>query len=174
MRELMIETNPDAIAYGLDVMQDLARVRAGSKPLVIASAGKCKTATLVAYDIAKADPTLHVQIAELVCEDGEIHWHVFVCKAGAPYANDAIELIMDTVSEAAHAESPHAASVLRERLQLRLGLLLGHSAAECVEFSASEIGRTCPCDCCGSQFTAEEVESREDREARIRRTMYHA
>lgn len=189
-RQLRVETNPAAIEAGFTYMTELAAVREGVKPLMIASEGKSPVAYKVLRDIVDADDALEVQISDFICEDGVLYEHAFVCRTGASYAREAVRLIFDTISKAVIAETPHAAGEVRRRHQLRLGLLLGHSAAECAEFSDSELGRTCPCDCCGSEFTAETVErprvpegwaeveaSRNDHDEdamRARRTQYHA
>ena len=135
-------TDPGEIAYTFDAMRDLANVRNGIKPLVIVSAGKCTMAYELASDIVDDDDALESRFACLACEDGELHEMIFICQAGAPYAGEAIELIFDAVNQAV---------ITRNQLQLRLGLLLGHSAAECLAFSRSWIGLTCPCDCCGGE-----------------------
>ncbi len=156
MRNVKIETDPNAIAYGMDLMEDLAKVRAGMKPLLIADESKCVTAFAALEDIVAADPALYVRYENLDNEDGEETRHAFVCAAGAPYADEAWELVLQSVMHICLAESPHAATVMRENLQMKLGMMLGYSAAECLEFIASETGRTCKCDCCGSQYSAEE------------------
>ena len=150
-----VELDPDAIAYGFDLMADLAKVRTGQKPLVIGSLGKCYTAGVAAYEIALDDPALDVQLAQLVCEDGEIHFHVFICAKGAPYAREAIEAIFDTIGDVCYRDAePRQARI---DLQMRLGLLLGHAAGEILDFTESEIGQTCPCDCCGGKETVQDI-----------------
>jgi hypothetical protein len=135
---------PAEVEYGMTAMEDLARVRAGQKPLVIVSMGKCEPAFFAAVDIAHDDENLTYETRTLVCEDGREWLHVFICIKGAPYAAEALDAIHDCKFGA----------ITREDLQMRLGLLLGHSAAECLEFTASEIGRTCVCDCCGGKASA--------------------
>lgn len=39
--------------------------------------------------------------------------------------------------------------ISREALQAKLGLMLGYDANDIIDFQLSEIGQTCPCDCCG-------------------------
>ena len=41
--------------------------------------------------------------------------------------------------------------ISRESLQLQLGKMLGYGICDILSFSLSEIGRTCPCDCCGGE-----------------------
>ncbi len=91
---------------------------------------------------------------DLVCEDNKLHRHLFITQAGAPYAREARDAIVDCISEAVLTEDPTRLRELRAQLQLKLGMLLGYSAGECVEFINSDLGRSCPCDCCGSVYTA--------------------
>ena len=44
-----------------------------------------------------------------------------------------------------------AGNISREALQAKLGLMLGFDANDIIDFQLSEIGRTCPCDCCGGK-----------------------
>lgn len=41
--------------------------------------------------------------------------------------------------------------ISRKRLQFDLGQMLGYTGSECMDFIESEIGQTCPCDCCGGE-----------------------
>lgn len=42
-----------------------------------------------------------------------------------------------------------AGNISRFELQARLGKMLGFGPSEILEFGESEVGMTCPCDCCG-------------------------
>ena len=148
-----IETDPRAIAYGMDLMESLAQVRVGQKPLVIGSYGKCYTACVALEDIADETPGLEKMVADLVCEDGELHRHVFVCAAGAPYAREAIDAIFGCISVAVDARDDREREEIREDLQIKLGHLLGYSAREILDFVMTDVAETCPCDCCGSPYT---------------------
>jgi hypothetical protein len=55
----------------------------------------------------------------------------------------------------------------RETIALNLGLLLGYSAKECLDFVDSSAFDDCECDCCGGPSQAA-------KDRRTRRTMYHA
>ena len=44
-----------------------------------------------------------------------------------------------------------AGNISRIELQAKLGTMLGYRADDAVEFMGSEIGQTCPCDCCGGE-----------------------
>lgn len=44
-----------------------------------------------------------------------------------------------------------AGNISRIELQAKLGTMLGYHADDIVEFMESEIGMTCPCDCCGGK-----------------------
>lgn len=44
--------------------------------------------------------------------------------------------------------------ISRESLQLALGKMLGYNVADTLSFSMSDIGQTCPCDCCGGKQDA--------------------
>jgi hypothetical protein len=57
--------------------------------------------------------------------------------------------------------------VPRETIALNLGLLLGYSAKECLDFVDSSAFDDCECDCCGGPSQAA-------KDRRTRRTMYHA
>jgi hypothetical protein len=72
---------------------------------------------------------------------------------GSPYPYEARDAIIDAISEGVLGVTQERAREIRSGLQLKLGLLLGYSAAECIEFINSALGQTCPCDCCGSEFT---------------------
>lgn len=138
--------------YTAQVFADYNDVRAGRKPLLIVSEGKSSVAAVLLTHLAHEDG-LDVSVEDLVCEDGKLHRHVFITQAGAPYAREARDAIIDCLSEAVLTRDWQRKRELRGTLQLKLGLLLGYSAAECVEFINSDLGRTCPCDCCGSEFT---------------------
>ncbi len=56
----------------------------------------------------------------------------------------------------------------RGEYQYRVGRELGYSEAQCDEFLASPLSRTCGCEMCGGPTP----ESRADDEAHVRRTMY--
>ena len=139
--------------YIAQVFADYVDVREGRKPLLIVSAGKSDFAETALRRLAMEDPAVQYEVEGLVCEDGELWQHLFVTQAGAPYAREARDLIVDCLSEAVLTRDATRKRELRAQLQLKLGMLLGYSAGECVDFINSEIGRTCPCDCCGSEFT---------------------
>ena len=44
-----------------------------------------------------------------------------------------------------------AGNISREALQAKLGKMLGFGPSEILEFGESDIGMTCPCDCCGGE-----------------------
>jgi hypothetical protein len=141
----------DYIAQSYADYQD---VLDGRKPLMIVSSGKSAFATETLYRCALESDTVEFLHEDLVCEDGELHRHLFITQAGAPYAREARDAIIDCLSEAVLTRKATRKRELRAQLQLRLGLLLGYSAGECVDFINSDLGRSCPCDCCGSEFTA--------------------
>jgi hypothetical protein len=145
--------------YIATVFADYVNVREGRKPLLIVSAGKSQFAADSLLDIAREDG-LSAIYEPLVCEDGELHMHVIIAAKGAPYAREARDLIVDCLSEAVLTRDPARKRELRAQLQLKLGLLLGYSAGECVDFINSDLGRTCPCDCCGSEYTVTQAPDR--------------
>ena len=130
------------LTYALDAMRDYGRVLNGEKPLLIVSEGKSTQAYEAAAEMAGDNPSMMARFATFVCEDGELHEHVFICLAGAPYADQAVDLIFGAVNQAEYT---------REQLQLRLGRLLGYSVAECLAFMRSYEGLNCKCDCCGGE-----------------------
>ena len=138
--------------YIAQAYADYAAVRAGEKPLMIVSSGKSAFAVETLSRLAEEDG-LNAIHERFTCEDGLIHTHVFICAAGAPYAYEAISAIWRNIERVAYdGWNPRRS---REALQLELGLLLGYSAQECLDFMRSDIGRTCECDCCGGPETAE-------------------
>lgn len=139
--------------YIAQAYADYADVLEGRKPLLIVSSGKSAYAVETLYRIALESEAVSFEWEDLVCEDGNLHRHLFITQRGAPYAREARDLIVDCLSEAVLTRDAQRKRELRAQLQLKLGMLLGHSAGECVDFINSEIGRTCPCDCCGSEFT---------------------
>jgi len=130
-------TDPTEVRYALDVIMDLSRVSTGDKPLLIVSEGKSTLAYETVAELA-SQAGLTTLFATFVCEDGELHEHVFVAQDSA-FAVEAIELIFERAGE----------HISRLELQIRLGSLLGYSALEIVQFTRSLIGMTCSCDCCG-------------------------
>lgn len=138
--------------YIAQAYADYAAVRAGEKPLMIVSSGKSAFAVESLSRLADEDGLNSIH-ERFTCEDGHIHTHVFICAAGAPYAYEAISAIWRNIERVAYdGWNPRRS---REALQLELGLLLGYSAQECLDFMRSDIGHTCECDCCGGPETAE-------------------
>jgi hypothetical protein len=139
--------------YIAQACADYQDVLDGRKPLMIVSTGKSYYAVEMLYRLALESEAVEYLYDDLVCEDGELHRHLFITQAGAPYAREAREAIVDCLSEAILTDDVTRKRELRAQLQLKLGQLLGHSAGECVEFINSKLGYECPCDCCGSEFT---------------------
>ena len=145
--------------YIATVFADYVNVREGRKPLLIVSAGKSQFALESLVGIAREDG-MSVIVEPLVCEDGKLHEHALIAAPGAPYAREARDLIVDCLSEAVLTRDYGRKRELRAQLQLKLGMLLGYAAGECVDFVNSELGRTCPCDCCGSEYTVTQAPDR--------------
>lgn len=146
-------------AYIAQAFADYIAVREGRKPLLIVSEGKSDFAYDTLRKQAMTDGLEH-RLVNLVCEDGEMAHHLFVCQYGAPYAREAEDMILDTIGAACYAPEPLSRkqlAKLRGDLQMNLGLLLGYSAAECLDYIESDLGRTCQCDCCGGIETAERL-----------------
>ena len=141
--------------YIAQAFADYVDVREGRKPLLIVSAGKSDFAETALRRLAMEDRSVQYEVEAFVCEDGELWQHLFVTQAGAPYAREARDAIVDCISEAILTRSVSDRRYLRVQLQTHLGHLLGYSAYEIDEFVNSQLGRTCPCDCCGSEFTAQ-------------------
>ena len=124
------------------IVRDICALKIGRKPLVIASAGK----DILAYETASlmADE-LHLDFvhAQLRCEDGEIHEHVFIGRR----ASACLALVQDA----------KAGDISRPQLQFQMGTMLGYDEDRCLNFVASAAGRACPCDCCGGPFVSEEI-----------------
>ncbi len=131
-------TDPTEVRYALDVIMDLSRVSSGDKPLLIVSEGK---STLAYETVAElAEGKLECRFATFICEDGELHEHVFVSQDGR-IAEKAIETIFERVG----------GYITRSILQARLGVMLGYSPKDITTFIFSPKGVTCPCDCCGGE-----------------------
>jgi len=141
--------------YIAQAYADYQDVLDGRKPLMIVSSGKSAFATETLYRCALESDTVEFAWEDFVCEDGELHRHLFITQAGAPYAREARDAIYDCISEALLTRSASDRRYLRVQLQTHLGHLLGYSAYEIDEFVNSQLGRSCPCDCCGSEFTVQ-------------------
>lgn len=139
--------------YIAQTYADYNDVVAGRKPLLIVSEGKSAFAVESLYRLALESDDIEFTWEYLVCEDGKLHRHLFITQAGAPYAREARDAIIDCLSEAILTDDVTRKRELRAQLQLKLGMLLGYSAGECVDFINSKLGYECPCDCCGSEFT---------------------
>jgi hypothetical protein len=138
--------------YVCDAFADYDDVCTGKKPLLIVSSGKSAYACEALAGLAKTDGH-ELEIQRFVCEDNEVHTHAFISAKGSPYAKDAVNAIWRNIERVAYDGWDPRRS--REALQLELGLMLGYSAQRCLDFMRSDLGRTCPCDCCGGPETAE-------------------
>lgn len=132
--------------YFDDVMCDLIDVLDYEKPLLIVSSGKSirayETVTMMA-DRAN----LYVHHAMLRCSDGGMHEFVFVsCHMPddkyRDRAQEAVSLIF---------QNKESDDFTRPNFQYLLGKLLGTPKSDILDFIASEVGRTCVCDCCGGK-----------------------
>ena len=140
--------------YVSDAFADYDAVIEGTKPLLIVSSGKSAYACEALGNLAKRDfLQVTCETAGFICEDGEVHTHVFIGQAGTTTAQDAIDAIWRNIERGADDDWNPKRS--REALQLELGLFLGYELRDIFAFMRSDIGRTCPCDCCGGPDTAE-------------------
>lgn len=122
------------------------------KRLVIVSEGK----TTLGYEtivMLAERANLQVEIAMLVCEDGELHEHAFVSSRRAD-ANGSATHPYNTARTALNMvftrkETPDDLS--RTGLQYYLGQLLDYPHGEILDFLASDIARDCVCDLCGGK-----------------------
>jgi hypothetical protein len=141
--------------YVSDAFADYDAVIEGTKPLLIVSSGKSAYACEALGNLAKRDfLQVTCATARFVCEDGEVHTHVFIAPAGTTTGQDAITAIWRNIERVGYDGWDPRRS--RQALQLELGLMLGYEPQAIVDFMRSDIGRTCPCDCCGGPETAEE------------------
>ena len=131
--------------YIAQTFADYVSVREGRKPLLIVSSEKSTFAYEQIADFAEQDGLRH-QCALLIGEDGDLHEHVLVSLPGAPYVREALELI----------DAVRCGRMSRSDMQMRMGMLLGYSAYEILEFIESHVGRTCKCDCCGGPNTVQD------------------
>ena len=113
------------------------------KPLAIISAGKSLFAFQLCEDIARTQGKATAS-HQYRCEDGQKHAMLFVGQRSW-YIQDAVNLI----------SSHQRGSISRPELQWKIGGLLGYEQADRLEFIASAISRTCPCDICGGPFVSE-------------------
>ena len=153
MRELELTTSTDQVEYGMNAMDDIARVRLGQKPLLIMDQRKCPPAYQAMLDIVAESPELYCIRTQLVSDNGDLSDHAFICAMGAPYAHEALQAVFDAIADGAQANTDAERAKIRRKAQIHIGLLLGYSGYECIEFADSELGKTCECDCCGSPFT---------------------
>lgn len=145
--------------YIASVFADYADVLEGRKPLLIVSEGKSRFAADSIRRLAMESSVVQYELHDLVCEDRELHRHVFVCWKGAPYAGEAYDAILDGISEGCMTHDADAKRALRADVQRRVGALLGYRARDIEDFIRSDIGRSCPCDCCGSEFTVAPIKT---------------
>ena len=161
-RTVSVITDQAEVTYALDAAMALSEVRDpnNARRLVIISEGKSTKAYEVLAGIAMDDRDLICEFAQFVCEDGELHEHAFVsrCYDTANFARQAIDLIFSAVQE--------TPEVTRRELQRRLGWMLGYGMRAINEFTRSEVGKQCVCDCCGGAETAERRPSLHDAHAR--------
>ncbi len=130
-------SDPKEINYAISTIKDVSRVVRGDKPLVIVSAGKSPMAFGLSLNLARKHGLVY-RIVQLICEDGELHSHLFAGR-DTMHVEESIEAIFDRVSE----------DITRQQLQVRLGDMQGHSPGEVFAFTRSLEGLTCECDCCG-------------------------
>jgi hypothetical protein len=134
--------------YVADAFADYNDVIEGTKPLLIVSSGKSAYAYESLWGLAKRDfLQVTCETAQLICEDGEVHTHVFIAPAGTTTAQDAIDAIHRNIERVGY--DGWNLKRARQGLQLELGLMLGYEPQAIVDFMRSDLGRTCPCDCCG-------------------------
>ncbi len=144
----------------LEVCSNIAAVMNGERSVTIIESLKLgDRAYELAVDIAVCYDLPH-QCRLLFGEDGR------TLGEAAIIGYDAIDV--ERASELIDSGSQHSAFPKnRARIALNLGLLLGYSAKECLEFANSSIFENCECSCCGGPSQAA-------RDRRTRRTMYHA
>jgi len=129
------------LRYAIDVMADYGRVLNGTKPLLIVSEGKSTGAYETVAEMVGENPAMSCELAMFRCEDGKLHEHAFVCRAGSGVARWAADLLFDR----AEGNPP----LTRVELQRVMGALLGYSLEDITAFIFSPTGMNCPCDCCG-------------------------
>ena len=129
------------LRYALDAMADYGRVLNGDKPLLIVSEGRSTITYETVAEMASDNPAMSVELCMFVCDDGELHEHAFVCRAGDGIAHWAADLVFDRAED-----NPRLSRV---ELQRVLGAVLGYSLEDITAFIFSPTGMNCPCDCCG-------------------------
>lgn len=144
----------------LDAIRELTQVNA--RELAVVSVAKCKTADDF-YLLRDVAFSLGLTVGDylLTCEDGEEHDHLLVSDNSFTIAAARTMI-----------KSAENGTLTRGTLQLNLGELFGYDHDSIIEFIGSDVSRTCPCSCCGGKNNTQSPQV--DREAQIRRTMYHA
>ena len=123
--------------YANRTIRALTDCAAGRRDIVIADGSKSEVGL----------GTLHVTARELGLEASN---GLLVSDNGETVGHTIFGRNMDDVKTAfGLIESRKAGNISRESLQLQLGKMLGYGICDILSFSLSEIGKTCPCDCCG-------------------------
>jgi len=136
---------------------NLYAVAVGQKPLAIIESLKDVDAYEIAVLYAEVNQLAH-KCVTLVGEDGTSIGEAVLVGRHDGYINDAMVLIQGRKSNPDFFD--------REFVAVRLGFLLGYSAANIRQFLLSHEWENCQCDCCGGPSEAA-------TQRRVRRTMFH-
>jgi len=126
------------MSYFSETIAAIDALTAYERALVVISAEKSSTAMELGQVVVDHDPAIEGEVFSLVGEDGEKHDHLFMAHRTA-----TIKVARSLISAA------DIDVISRETLQRRLGMMFGYEPNEIDDFVVSEVGKTCPCDCCG-------------------------
>lgn len=125
--------------YSDRTIRALTDCAAGRRDVVIADDSKSQCSI---YELRRAGVEMGLEYvnAVLISDNGKPASHSIFAR---------------TLREAALADKLIAdrkkGLISRFELQAGLGKMLGFGPSEIIEFGESEIGMTCPCDCCGGE-----------------------
>ena len=125
--------------YSERTIRALTDCAAGRRDIVIADDSKSQCSI---YEIERAGLEMGLEVVScvLTSDNGKQASHRIFGR-DLHHACHALDLI----------NQRRGGYIGRFDLQIKLGKMLGYSLADCAEFGASEIGQTCPCDCCGGK-----------------------
>lgn len=125
--------------YSERIIRALTDCAAGRRDVVIADDSKSQCSI---YELERAGREMGLEVIAcvLTSDNGKQASHRI-------FGRD----VLDALKAWDLIETRKDGRISREALQAKLGLMLGYDANDIINFQLSEIGRTCPCDCCGGE-----------------------
>ena len=125
--------------YANRTIRALTDCAAGRRDIVIADGSKSEVG-LGTFHVTARELGLEASNGLLVSDNGKTVGHTIFGRNEQDIVK-AFDLIQQRKD----------GQLTRVELQAKLGTMLGYHADDIVEFMESEIGQTCPCDCCGGK-----------------------